>query len=251
MNEKKNVILALYGHPNTGKTTTLRKLVLEFLDSPEVEEDIQVGFLYYKENEKKPTKIVVSTVEDPRVNADFYTGLMAQTLILVTTTRIKDQTGEINVVAELVRKGDADPEQEKIDNGLELEIKGLISSIAQEGTATLRQFLLRLLQSEVVEGDIQIAFRYKGKGILISTAGDTVNEVDESTKLFGMLDADILVTATRNVGRTDTCLRLRNYGEGIKSEAIWISKCGSESLNEVQAKKLRAFIDLIIDNWDN
>jgi hypothetical protein len=243
---KKKVIIALYGLADTGKTTTLRKLALEFLESPDVKEDIQVGFLYNKE---RPTKVVVSTTKDPGVNTDFYTGLTAQTLIL-TTTRIKDKTVKINGVPELVKKEDPDPEQEKIDDARKQEIKERIEPIAKE-SSTLHQFSQKLLASDVVEGDIQIAFHYKGKRILISTAGDTVNEVDESTKLFGMLDADILVTATRNVGRTDTCLRLRNYGEGIKSEAIWISKCGSESLNEVQAKKLRAFIDLIIDNWDN
>lgn len=129
MEKEKKVIIALYGDPNTGKTTTLRKLALEVLKSSEVEGDIQVGFLYYKKNKKNPTKILVSTAEDPRANVAFYTGLMAQTLILATT-RIKDQTGEINVVAELVRKGDADPGQEEIDNGLEQEIKKLISSIA-------------------------------------------------------------------------------------------------------------------------
>ena len=245
------MILALYGHPNTGKTTTLRKLVLEFLESPKVEEDIQVGFLYYKKNKTKPTKIVVSTAKDTRVNVDFYTELMAQTLILVTTKRIKDQTGEINVVAELVRKGDADPEQEEIDNELELEIKKLISSIAQEETSTLPLFLQRLLKSDIVEGDIQISFRYKGRKIVISTAGDRVCEVEESTRLFQKVEADILVTATRNIGATHTCLSLRNYGEMINSEAIWISKCGSGSLNEARAKELHTFINLIIDNWDS
>lgn len=243
---KKKVIIALYGLADTGKTTTLRKLALEFLESPDVKEDIQVGFLYNKE---RPTKVVVSTTKDPGVNTDFYTGLTAQTLIL-TTTRIKDKTVKINGVPELVKKEDPDPEQEKIDDARKQEIKERIEPIAKE-SSTLHQFSQKLLASDVVEGDIQIAFRYKGQKIVVSTAGDTVDEVDESTKLFGMLDADILVTATRNVGRTDTCLRLRNYGEGIKSEAIWISKCGSESPNEVQAKKLRAFIDLIIDNWDN
>lgn len=243
---KRKVIIALYGLADTGKTTTLRKLALEFLESPDVKEDIQVGFLYNKE---RPTKVVVSTTKDPGVNTDFYTGLTAQTLIL-TTTRIKDKTVKINGVPELVKKEDPDPEQEKIDDARKQEIKERIEPIAKE-SSTLHQFSQKLLASDVVEGDIQIAFRYKGQKIVVSTAGDTVDEVDESTKLFGMLDADILVTATRNVGRTDTCLRLRNYGEGIKSEAIWISKCGSESPNEVQAKKLRAFIDLIIDNWDN
>lgn len=244
MKKKEKAIIALYGPEDTGKTTTLRKLALEFLDSPEVEEDIQVGFLYYKENEKKPTKIVVSTIKDPRANVAFYTGLMAQTLILVTTTRIKDQTGEINVVVKLEKKEDADPGQEKIDDKLKLEIKELISSIAQEGTATLRQFLLRLLQSEVVEGDIQIAFRYKGKKIVVSTAGDTKKVVKESIDLFEVVDADILVTATRDT-ETRAYGALRNYEKGIKAMAIWMPKSGCEATNERQVETLRSFIDLL------
>ena len=115
-----------------------------------------------------------------------------------------------------------------------------------------REFLTLIEEKE----DIQIAFRYKEKKIVISTAGDSESEVQASTNLFGMLDADILVAATRKIGGTDTCLSLRNYGEAIKSEkieleAIWISKYGSKSLNEAQAKKLHAFIDLLIDNWDS
>ena len=275
--EEKKVIIALWGPQGTGKTTTLRKLALEFLDSPKVEEDIQVGFLYYKKNKKKPTKIVVSTAEDTRVNVDFYTELMAQTLILVTTTRIKDQTGEINVVAELVRKGDADPEQEKIDNGLELEIKGLISSIAQEGTATLRQFLLRLLQSEVVEGDIQIAFRYKGKRIVISTAGDDRETVNEGRGLFKALKADILVTATRSRGSSRDALKALEEDGEIKTKAIRIYQSNlthgesnneeeteplkesitaeqieiiRNTINRGQAKIIKSVIDNIIDEWE-
>jgi len=123
-------------------------------------------------------------------------------------------------------------------------------------TTTLRKLALKFLDSLEEEGDIQIAFRYKGRKIVISTAGDSESEVQASTGLFGMLDADILVTATRKIGGTDTCLSLRNYGKDIKSEtieleAIWISKYGSKSLNEAQAKELHAFIDLIIDNWDS
>lgn len=242
----KKVIIALYGLGNTGKTTTLRKLALEFLESPDVKEDIQVGFLYNKE---RPTKVVVSATKDAGVSTDFYTGLTAQTLIL-TTTRIKDETVKINGDPKLVKKEDPDPEQEKIDDARKQEIKERIELIAKE-SSTLRQFSQKLLALDVVEGDIQISFCYRDRKIVISTAGDRVPEVEESTNLFQTVKGDILVTATRNIGRTATCLSLRNYGEGIKSEAIWISKCGSESLNEVQAKKLRAFIDLIIDNWDN
>ena len=247
MGKEKKVILALWGAKNTGKTTTLRKLALQFLELPEVKEDIQIGFLVGKK------KIVVSTAEDDQVNTSFCEALDAH--VLLTATRTKEPGEEcaqrIIVDPKSIKEDNTGSEQEQVTMQEE-EISKLIEPVAmQNEITTLRQFSLELLKSEVVEGDIQIAFRYKGQKIVVSTAGDTVDEVDESTKLFGMLDADILVTATRNVGRTDTCLRLRNYGEGIKSEAIWISKCGSESPNEVQAKKLRAFIDLIIDNWDN
>lgn len=270
MKKKEKAIIALYGPEDTGKTTTLRKLALEFLDSPEVEEDIQVGFLYYKENEKKPTKIVVSTVEDPRVNADFYTGLTAKPLILVTTTRTKDQTGEINVVAELVKEEGTDlkkkiREQAKIDNKLTPEIEKLISSIANDPiangeTAPLRLFLLRLLKSEVV-GDIQIAFRYKGKKMVISTAGDGVDVVNESTGLFQKVEGDILVTATRSE-RSNSHKRLKQYKEDtieIGKDAIWIHSSGAllsgkhqkyqTLIDEGLAKTIQSIIDQIITDW--
>ena len=267
----KKVIIALWGPQDTGKTTTLRKLALEFLDSPEVEEDIQVGFLYYKENEKKPTKIVVSTIEDARVNADFYTGLMAKTLILVTTVRTKGEGEKNNVVAKLVKKEDADlkrkkiKEQAAIDNKLTPKIEELISSIANDPiangeTAALRLFLLRLLKSEVV-GDIQIAFRYKDKKMVISTAGDGEDVVNESTGLFQKLEADILVTATRTGKKTkgwlsDFVTSVNSDNKGGNMELEWVDKnyatleSEQEQINEAQAKKLFASIDQIITDWE-
>ena len=279
MGKEKKVILALWGPQGTGKTTTLRKLALEFLDSPEVEEDIQIGFLYYKENEEKPTKIVVSTTKDARVNADFYTGLTAKPVILVITTRTEDQTGEINLVAELVKEEGAKREQKEIDTKLKPKIEGLINSKAkaQEETTTLCQFLLRLLESEVVEGDIQITFNYKGKRIVISTAGDDYETVKEGTDLFKALKADILVTVTRSKGYSRGALKdLEEDGE-IKTKAIRIYQSNlthgesngkeeteplkesiteeqieilKELINEGQAKILKATIDLIIDKWE-
>ena len=254
--KEKKAIIALWGPQGTGKTTTLRKLALQFLESEEVDEDIQIGFLCKKpqKNSEENSKVVVSTISGD-INQAFYTAF-DRSLILVKTTRTKDKTGKIKVDADLVEKEKAKPEQERIDIELQPKIKDLIESKAKalEETAALREFFLKLLESEVVEGDIQIAFRYKEKKIVISTAGDSESEVQASTDLFGMLDADILVAATRKIGGTDTCLSLRNYGEAIKSEAIeleaiWISKYGSE--NEAQAKELHAFIDLIIDNWDS
>jgi hypothetical protein len=256
--EKKKVIIALWGPQDTGKTTTLRKLALEFLDSPEVEEDIQVGFLYYKGSEKKPTKIVVSTIKDARVNADFCTGLMAKTLILVTTVRTKGEGEKTNVVAKLVKKEDADlkskkiKEQAAIDNKLTPKIEELISSIANDPiangeTAALRLFLLRLLKSEVV-GDIQIAFRYKDKKIVISTAGDDKKVVKESIDLSKLMQADILVTAIRAEESPEEPLKgqLEEYTKDIR----WIQrKCATseqDQANEEQVKELQNKINSII-----
>lgn len=269
MEKGKKVIIALWGPQGRGKTTTLRKLALEFLDSPEVEEDIQVGFLYYKENEKKPTKIVVSTTKDPGVNTDFYTALTAQTLIL-TTTRTNDQTEEINVDADLVKKEKADPEQESVDTELQPKIKDLIASKAkaQEETTTLRQFSLELLKSEVVEGDIQIAFRYKGKRILISTAGDNKEVVDESTRLFDSVGAEILITAIsaeipaedapEEPSKRTIRTQLEKYKKSISKDVVvdlkWEPKvCATseqEQVNEEQAKAIKSIIDQMIIDWE-
>lgn len=269
MEKGKKVIIALWGPQGRGKTTTLRKLALEFLDSPEVEEDIQVSFLYYKENEKKPTKIVVSTTKDPGVNTDFYTALTAQTLIL-TTTRTNDQTEEINVDADLVKKEKADPEQESVDTELQPKIKDLIASKAkaQEETTTLRQFSLELLKSEVVEGDIQIAFRYKGKRILISTAGDNKEVVDESTRLFDSVGAEILITAIsaeipaedapEEPSKRTIRTQLEKYKKSISKDVVvdlkWEPKvCATseqEQVNEEQAKAIKSIIDQMIIDWE-
>ena len=269
MEKGKKVIIALWGPQGRGKTTTLRKLALEFLDSPEVEEDIQVGFLYYKENEKKPTKIVVSTTKDPGVNTDFYTALTAQTLIL-TTTRTNDQTEEINVDADLVKKEKADPEQESVDTELQPKIKDLIASKAkaQEETTTLRQFSLELLKSEVVEGDIQIAFRYKGKRILIPTAGDNKEVVDESTRLFDSVGAEILITAIsaetpaedapEEPSKRTIRTQLEKYKKSISKDVVvdlkWEPKvCATseqEQVNEEQAKAIKSIIDQMIIDWE-
>jgi hypothetical protein len=269
MEKGKKVIIALWGPQGRGKTTTLRKLALEFLDSPEVEEDIQVGFLYYKGNEKKPTKIVVSTTKDPGVNTDFYTALTAQTLIL-TTTRTNDQTEEINVDADLVKKEKADPEQESVDTELQPKIKDFIASKAkaQEETTTLRQFSLELLKSEVVEGDIQIAFRYKGKRILISTAGDNKEVVDESTRLFDSVGAEILITAIsaeipaedapEEPSKRTIRTQLEKYKKSISKDVVvdlkWEPKvCATseqEQVNEEQAKAIKSIIDQMIIDWE-
>ncbi len=242
MEKEKKVIIALYGDPNTGKTTTLHKLALELLESIAMEEDLQVVFSY----EEK--KIAISTGGDDKgifeENTDLYKKRKGE--------KKEEEEEEVNW------KPDTFATPTRTD-----EINGLYSlhSFSEELQNGDKATVLRKLSREFLnlikeEEDIQIAFRYKGRKIVISTAGDSESEVQASTDLFGMLDADILVAATRNIGATYPCLSLRNYGKDIKSEtieleAIWISKYGSELLNEAQAKELHAFIDLIIDNWDS
>lgn len=241
MKKEKKVIIALYGDQNTGKTTTLHKLALELLESIAIEEDLQVVFSYEDE------KIAISTGGDDKgvfeENTTLYNDKEWEPAILATPTRTEELRSIIGPITE----------NEKVST--------LLDKLSQESqnsdnATTLRKLSREFLKLIEEKEDIQIAFRYKEKKIVISTAGDSESEVQASTDLFGMLDADILVAATRKIGGTDTCLSLRNYGETIKSEeieleAIWISKYGSKSLNEAQAKKLHAFIDLLIDNWDS
>ena len=239
--KEKKVIIALYGDPNTGKTTTLHKLALELLESIAMEEDLQVVFRYKEE------KIAISTGGDDKgifeEDTHLYDGTDRKPHTFATPKRISEILGFINredIKKKISTLHELSPQLQKPD------------TVAMALRKLSREFLKLIEEKE----DIQIAFRYKEKKIVISTAGDSESEVQASTNLFGMLDADILVAATRKIGGTDTCLSLRNYGEAIKSEkieleAIWISKYGSKFLNEAQAKKLHAFIDLLIDNWDS
>ena len=239
MKKEKKVIIALYGDQNTGKTTTLHKLALELLESIAIEEDLQVVFSYEDE------KIAISTGGDDK-------GVFEENTDLYKKKKGEKKEEEVNWKPDTF----ATPTRTDKINGLYSLLS--FSEELQNGdkTTVLRKLSREFLKPIEEKEDIQISFRYKGRKIVISTAGDSESEVQASTDLFGMLDADILVTATRKIGGTDTCLSLRNYGEAIKSEkieleAIWISKYGSKSLNEAQAKKLHAFIDLLIDNWDS
>lgn len=162
------------------------------------------------------------------------------------------------------------------------EISKLIEPIAmQNEITTLRQFSLELLKADVVKGDIQIAFHYKGKRILISTAGDDGVTVKEGADLFKALKADILVTATRSENNTkgkasQNALKDLETDDDVLTKAVWIyksyltygeSNCVDgkvlkesitkeqieiirNTINEEQAKTLKATIDLIIDKWE-
>lgn len=269
----KKVIIALYGHANTGKTTTLRKLALQFLELPEVEEDIQIGFLVGKK------KIVVSTAKDDKVNTFFCEELDAH--VLVTATRTKEPGEEcaprIIVDPKSIKKDNTGSDQEQVTTQEE-EISKLIEPIAmQNEITTLRQFSLELLKSDVVEGDIQIAFHYKGKRIVISTAGDDRETVNEGRDLFKALKADILVTATRSRGSSRDALKALEEDGEIKTKAIRIYQSNlthgesnneeeteplkesitaeqieiiRNTINRGQAKIIKSVIDNIIDEWE-
>lgn len=256
MGKEKKVILTLWGAKNTGKTTTLRKLALQFLELPEVKEDIQIGFLV---GEKK---IVVSTAEDDQVNTSFCEELDAHAL--VTATRAKEPGEEcaqrIIVDTKSIKEDNTGSEQEQVTKQEE-EISKLIEPIAmQNEITTLRRFSLELLKSDVVKGDIQIAFHYKGKRIVISTAGDDGETVEEGTNLFKELKADILVTTTRTSGYSVD--ELQKFEGKIRTKALWIYKshlCKSyltyaepnpgedtdlkESITKEQLEKIRDTID--------
>ena len=271
--EKKKVIIALWGPQDTGKTTTLRKLALQFLELPEVKEDIQIGFLV---GEKK---IVVSTAEDDQVNTSFCEALDAH--VLVTATRTKEPGEEcaprIIVDPKSIKEDNTASEQEQVTTQ-EKVISKLIEPIAmRKEITTLRQFSLELLKSEVVKEDIQIAFHYKGKRIVISTAGDDGDVVNEGGNLFKRLSADMLVTTTRNRKNQDKgsieAVEALERDDDIRTKAIWIYKSYlmydpsndeflkesiteeqieiiRNTINEEQAKTIKLVIDNIIEEWE-
>ena len=279
--KEKKAIIALWGPQGTGKTTTLRKLALQFLESEEVDEDIQIGFLCKKpqKNSEENSKVVVSTIDNDNrnVNEAFCTAFN-RSLILVTTTRVKGGEGNINVDAkpkkykDLVQGADSlekeIKQQEEIDEELKPEIETSIRSIAQEEIETWHEFLQRLLESEVVKGDIQIAFHYKGKRILISTAGDNKKVVDESICLFDKVGADMLITAIsakipaedapEEPSKRTIRTQLEKYKKSISKDVVvdlkWEPKvCATseqEQVNEEQAKAIKSIIDQMIIDWE-
>ncbi|WP_455263457.1 hypothetical protein [Porphyromonas sp.] len=148
-------------------------------------------------------------------------------------------------------------------------------------TTTLRKLALEFLDSPEVEEDIQIAFHYKGKRIVISTAGDDGVTVKEGADLFKALKADILVTATRSENNTEGKASQNALGDletddDVLTKAVWIYKSHltysksnrvgdkvlkesitkeqietiRNTINEEQAETLKATIDLIIDKWE-
>lgn len=267
MEKEKKVIIALWGLQGTGKTTTLRKLAQEFLKSIKMEEDLQVVLSYAGK------KIAISTGGDDKdifeENTTLYDGKEWAPAILATPTRTKELWSIIRPITE------------------NEEVSTLLDKLSQESQNSDNATTLRKLSREflnlIEEGaDIQIAFHYKGKRIVISTAGDDRETVEEGADLFKALKADILVTATRSENNTKgkaskNALEDLETDDDVLTKAVWIYKSyltyselnrGKKgeplkesitkeqieiirnTINEQQAKILKATIDLIIDKWE-
>jgi len=120
----------------------------------------------------------------------------------------------------------------------------------RKGKTTTLNLLIGLLGGTRKEVDRRLRLTYGGKRIAIATYGDDEWQLNKNIKFFDEKSCDIYITATRTKG--DTKKVLKKYA---KTDIIWIGKNYSDSLhdliNEAQAKELHAFIDLLIDNWDN
>ena len=119
-------------------------------------------------------------------------------------------------------------------------------------TTTLKR-LIRLF-GEKANGEKPVTIDdYRGKKIVIAPGGDTLGVVKANVKTFKEEKADILVSATRTKGGSQDALK--EHAKKIGTDVIWVGKNHSASLhefiNEVQVQELRAFIDLLIDNWDS
>ena len=119
-------------------------------------------------------------------------------------------------------------------------------------TTTLKR-LIRLF-GEKANGEKPVTIDdYRGKKIVIAPGGDTLGVVKANVKTFKEEKAEILVSATRTKGGSQDALK--EHAKKIGTDVIWVGKNHSASLhefiNEVQVQELRAFIDLIIDNWDS
>ena len=261
--KEKKAIIALWGPQSTGKTTTLRKLALEFLKSIKMEEDLQVVFSYAGE------KIAISTGGDDKgifeENTTLYNGKKWIPDILATPTRTKGLQSIIDLITE------------------NEEVSTLLDKLSQESQNSDNATTLRKLSREflnlIEEGaDIQIAFHYKGKRIVISTAGDDGETVEEGADLFKALKADILVTATRSEKDAESkasvnALENLEKDNDIRTKAIWIYKSSltyahsnddslkesiteeqieiiRNTINEKQAETIKLVIDDIIEGWE-
>ena len=279
--EKKKVIIALWGPQDTGKTTTLRKLAQEFLKSITMEADLQVIFSY------SGKKIAISTGEDYEGKFEkyitSYNSKEWKSAIFATPTRTEElrsfisSSNENKEVSALLYK--LSPDSQNSNNATTLR--------------KLSRVFLNLIEEDA---DIQISFLYKiykeDKRIVISTAGDDGKTVKEGADLFKALGADILVTATRtrrkaedqdDKDKTDDkdvssikALEDLEQDKKVRTKAVWIYKSyltyGKENhvgntvlqesidkeqietirntIHEEQAKTIKLVIDNIIEKWE-
>nr|WP_314832257.1 AAA family ATPase [uncultured Porphyromonas sp.] len=272
--KEKKAIIALWGPQGTGKTTTLRKLALEFLDSPEVEEDIQVGFFYKKENSRRHKKkmAMLTTGDDKAV--DFAKMLNVKLRVQATeilylingdkkTTTLYGELKERLNSDKVIRLRNFLRELLELKECLDLhktitlcnllgELQKLKELLNSDETITLSNLLRELLEMKEVDADIQIAFRYKGKKIIISTAGDDEKVIKESIDLSKLMQADILVTAIRaeESPKESSEGSLKGQLEEYTKDIRWIQrKCATseqDQANEEQVKELQNKIDSII-----
>jgi hypothetical protein len=244
-------IIALYGPYDTGKTTTLRTLSQIFLELIEEKGDFQVVFHYDKD-----TKIAISTGGDDKGIFEEDTRLYDRTNwkphIFATPKRVSE-------ILEFINREDV---KKKISTLHELSPQlQNPNTVATALRKLSREFLKLIEEKENKTGDIQIAFCYRGKKIVISTSGDDKETVTESTNLFKTLKADILVTATRSE-RSNSHEELKQYKEDtieIGKDAIWVHSSGAllsgkhkkyqTLIDEGLAKTIQSIIDQIITDW--
>ena len=122
------------------------------------------------------------------------------------------------------------------------------------GKTTTLNLLIELL-GEKGQGDNPVTINYRGRKIVITHGGDSDAIVEQNINIFKKEGADILVTATRNGDNTGASTFLDKYcKEAPDILLVWFGKNHSTSLakmiNVIQAKELRAFLDLLIEEWD-
>ena len=271
------MIIALWGPQDTGKTTTLRKLAQEFLESITMEADLQVVFSYTDK------KIAISTGGDDEDEFEkyitSYNDKEWKSAILATPK-------EIGKLQSFIGSSNKNKEVSTLLDELSPDSQNL------NNATTLRKLSRVFLNLIGKGGDVQIAFPYKGKRIVISTAGDDGKTVKEGADLFKALKADILVTATRtrrkaedqdDKDKTDDkdvssikALEDLEQDEEVRTKAVWIYKSyltyGKENhvgntvlqesineeqietirntIHEEQAKTIKLVIDNIIEDWE-
>ena len=151
--EENKVIIALYGDQNTGKSTTLRRLI-SMLGGKE-NEDAPVIIEDYTIEDHKPKTIVVAPGGDDgevvRKNVDFFKKEEADILVIATRERynyqeiekcsvqaLKDYEDEIHTMPIWIHSSDANLSekhqkyQELIDKGLAKTIQSVIDQIITE-----------------------------------------------------------------------------------------------------------------------